>query len=48
MASGKAAIGSGVGGIPEVVKDWKNGLLFPHATSRPSPTRYTLSAWTIS
>ena len=27
MASGKAVIGSEVGGIPEVIDDWKNGIL---------------------
>jgi glycosyltransferase involved in cell wall biosynthesis len=27
MASGKTVIGSEVGGIPEVIQDWKNGIL---------------------
>ena len=27
MASGKAVIGSEVGGIPELIEDWKNGIL---------------------
>ena len=27
MASGRAVIGSNVGGIPEVIQEWKNGIL---------------------